>query len=223
MRDWLPSVFQAVEPYYTPVDIERGQIWFSQMLGELAESRIGIFCITPDALKSQWVLFEAGAIGVDATSAEDSRVCALLFGTTTADVKEGPFAQYQASEFNQESMRKLLASLNTQGQPKGTYALAPEVLAASFGRAWNELDERIGHIMSEHAGEGANLGAPDTAEFDAATSYRELSEILLSEMQAQGQSLRDVTDRVESIDQSGEKAVVELVALRVSLNRLPGS
>ena len=32
--EWLPSVLQAIQPYYTPDDIEKGQRWLLDISGE---------------------------------------------------------------------------------------------------------------------------------------------------------------------------------------------
>ena len=61
-RNWIPSVLQVIKPYFTPNDIEKGARWSSDIAGELEESKVGIFCLTRDNIKSQWMMFEAGAI-----------------------------------------------------------------------------------------------------------------------------------------------------------------
>jgi len=59
IRKWIPSVLQAVRPYFTPNDIEKGARWSSHIATELQDSRIGIFCLTQENLNSAWMMFEA--------------------------------------------------------------------------------------------------------------------------------------------------------------------
>ena len=43
-------------------DIEKGARWENEISLRLAESDLGIICLTPDNLEEPWVLFEAGAL-----------------------------------------------------------------------------------------------------------------------------------------------------------------
>ena len=62
LRDWLPGVLQAVKPYFTPNDIEKGTRWSGEIAGELEKASFGLFCLTRDNINSPWMMFEAGAL-----------------------------------------------------------------------------------------------------------------------------------------------------------------
>ena len=62
LKEWIPDVLQAVQCYFTPEDIQKGDRWSSEIAKELEESMFGIFCVTPENLNSGWMHFEAGAI-----------------------------------------------------------------------------------------------------------------------------------------------------------------
>jgi hypothetical protein len=48
LRDWLPSVLQAIEPYGSSKDIDKGARWNTDISKELEDSSFGILCITPE-------------------------------------------------------------------------------------------------------------------------------------------------------------------------------
>lgn len=62
LHSWLPRVLQAVEPWTSFDNIERGARWAPELAQVLEETRFGILCLTPENLLSPWLLFEAGAL-----------------------------------------------------------------------------------------------------------------------------------------------------------------
>lgn len=77
MRNWLPSVLQAVRPYFSPDDVSKGSRWSSEIAKELEASRVALLFITPENPDAPWLVFEAGALS---TNLDRSKVCPLLFG-----------------------------------------------------------------------------------------------------------------------------------------------
>ena len=76
IREWIPNVIQAVSPYFTPSDIEKGTRWSNDIAKELESSSIGILCITRENIRAPWIMFEAGALS---KSLEKTHVCPILF------------------------------------------------------------------------------------------------------------------------------------------------
>src|SRR5262245_16863671 len=76
-RQWLPTVLQAVKPYFSPDDISKGARWDGEISGELAASQIGLLIITLENREAPWLIFEAGALSKNLTK---SKVVPLLFG-----------------------------------------------------------------------------------------------------------------------------------------------
>ena len=68
-------VIQAVKPWMSERDIEKGQAWFNKLIKALVSVKQGIICLTPESLSEPWVLFETGIIfkGLD-----ESRVWTYL-------------------------------------------------------------------------------------------------------------------------------------------------
>tara|TARA_B100000745_G_scaffold172750_2_gene113219 strand:- start:689 stop:1606 length:918 start_codon:yes stop_codon:yes gene_type:complete len=142
IREWIPCVIQAVKPYFTPEDINKGQRWGAEISGKLEASKVGIIVLTPSNLEAPWLMFEAGALS---KSVETSRVCPLLFGVTPAEVK-GPLVQFQCSIFNETEALKLLRSINSE---LGTEKLEEKTLSATFEVFWPKLASKIESITHE--------------------------------------------------------------------------
>ena len=143
LRDWLPAVLQAVRPYFTPDDVEKGARWIPEIAQELELSEVGIMCLTRESLSSSWVMFEAGAL---AKMLDKSRVCPLLFGIESSDVK-GPLVQFQATPFSKTEVRKLVRTLN---ELCGEHKLADNVRESVFNKWWPELESSVSEIMKKH-------------------------------------------------------------------------
>ena len=93
LRDWLPSVIQALEPYVSS-DIDKGARWMADISGELENSSFGILCVTKDNIHAPWLNFEAGALS---KFAKQDRAAPFLFGVDVSEIREGPLSQFQAS------------------------------------------------------------------------------------------------------------------------------
>lgn len=137
LRRWLPSVLQAVRPYFSPDDVAKGSRWSSEIAKELEASRVGILVITPENQEAPWLLFEAGAL---AKNLERSKVCPLLFGGMEATDVKGPLVQFQAAQFSQDEMKRVMKMINGE---LAEAALAPDVLENVFDMWWPQLQEQV--------------------------------------------------------------------------------
>lgn len=137
LRRWLPSVLQAVRPYFSPDDVAKGSRWSSDIAKELEASRVGILVITPENQEAPWLLFEAGAL---AKNLERSKVCPLLFGGMEPTDVKGPLVQFQAAQFSQDEMKRVMKMINGE---LAEAALAPDVLENVFEMWWPRLEEEV--------------------------------------------------------------------------------
>jgi hypothetical protein len=161
---WLPDVIQSVRPYFTPDDVIKGTRWETEVATVLDKSNIGLLILTPEALKSPWVLFEAGAL---TKVIEKSRVCPLLFGIEPTDVI-GPLAFLQGAKFNKEEIKRVMKMINASLDEQG---LNNDILDRSFNRCWPDLDSAVTKIL-----EGSTKDAKVTKRSDRDI----LEEILLN-------------------------------------------
>lgn len=115
LRRWLPSVLQAVRPYFSPDDVAKGARWSSEIAKELEASAIGILVVSPENQDAPWLLFEAGAL---AKNLERSKVCPLLFGGIEPTDVKGP-----SSSFNLRSSRRTRLGWRLMKTATGKHAL----------------------------------------------------------------------------------------------------
>ena len=139
-RSWLPSVIQALNPYFTPKDIDKGQRWSQDIAGKLNDSLFGIILVTKENIHAPWILFEAGALSKNVGA---SHLCPVLLDLKPTDLS-GPLAQFQASKFDKEDIRKLLGSINTA---LGEKQLQENTLYTVFDKWWPDLELEIQEIL----------------------------------------------------------------------------
>lgn len=142
-RDWLPSVIQAIQPYVSSEDIDKGARWVSDIAKELEQSSFGILCVTQENLDAPWLNFEAGALS---KSIDKSRVCPFLFGLKRSDITTGPLLQFQSTLFERGDVSKLLHSLNMVGESP---CLDEARLESIFEVWWPKLQEALTHLAGE--------------------------------------------------------------------------
>lgn len=138
LRYWLPKVIQAIEPWMSANDIEKGARWRTELGDRLGQSSFGIICLTPENLESPWLHFEAGALSKQQPGA---RVCTYLFDLEPDAVAE-PLAQFQTTRFHFEDTRSLIHTLNRSQQVK----LAESEIDEAFDVWWPRLYERLSTI-----------------------------------------------------------------------------
>ena len=137
LRTQLPCIIQAVKPFVSSEDIEKGAAWFQQIGSELEKSDFGILCLTNTNQNSKWVQFEAGALAGKFTKA---RIAPLLIDTTPTSIKP-PLSQFQLTDINnKEDFFKLILSINAC---LAENALAQETLQEIFNNWWNPFSQKV--------------------------------------------------------------------------------
>jgi TIR domain len=109
LREWLPSVLQAAEPYVSSEDIEKGARWSAEIAQQLNDTAFGIICVTKDNFGSPWINFEAGALS---KSVDTSHVSPFLLDMRPTDLV-GPLSQFQVTLPELEDVIRLLRSINS--------------------------------------------------------------------------------------------------------------
>jgi len=136
LREYLPQIIQAIKPWMSEEDINKGARWRSELTTELDKTSFGIFCLTKENLTAPWLLFEAGAVS---KKVEESFVCTYLIGLTPGDVPE-PLSQFHATVANKEDTRKLLLTINKALKED---ALKEDQLSKNFEKWWPDLQEKL--------------------------------------------------------------------------------
>jgi hypothetical protein len=136
-HDWLPFVIQAVKPFISTGDIDKGKRWSDVLSTELNETGYGIMVITPDNFDKPWLHFEAGAIS---KSVDKAYVSPFLFNIEPSRLV-GPLQQFQATINDRDDILRLLGSINSR--LPDDRQLSFEVLNREFELLWPDLKKKL--------------------------------------------------------------------------------
>lgn len=133
-------VIQAIKPWFSTVDIDKGEAWLTAIQTSLSESKgMGVFCMTPDNVSAPWLAFEAGALA----SQDRGRVATFLHGVDASAIKP-PISLFQATNaIEREDVFNLLRNLNGRLESP----LDAGLLQRTFDANWNDLQTRLSAIL----------------------------------------------------------------------------
>ena len=140
LRVWLKDVIQAVDPWISGSNIEKGTRGGLEITKELEGPLVGIFCLTRENFSSPWLLFEAGAISKHRAA---GHVCTYLIGLTSNDVEE-PLSQFQHTRADKEDTLQLLQTINSLLD----IPLEVDLLERVFDQKCPELEQVIENLPS---------------------------------------------------------------------------
>jgi hypothetical protein len=139
LREWLPRVIQAIEPWMSDSDADKGIRWEQRIGLELEQTRFGIFCLTPENLDSRWLNFEAGAI---AKTVDKTYVCTYLLELKPTDI-EGPLSHFNHTKTEKEDTRRLIHTVNRALESQ---ALDEKIVNDSFELFWPRLEMQFNQL-----------------------------------------------------------------------------
>jgi hypothetical protein len=131
LRKWLPETIPGITFFHSE-DIPKGANWHGALVEALRDCGVGIFCVTPEALRSPWLQFEAGAM---AQHGDRPTLLTYLYGV---DELTGPLGHFQATRFDRADTRRLagdLAALLGAGDP--------EAARARLDDAWPAFEAQV--------------------------------------------------------------------------------
>lgn len=140
LDDWIQCVIQAVDPWLSSKDIDRGSLWFSEISDQLANTSIGIVCLTKQNKDKPWILFESGAL---AKGLSANRVCTFLIDLDTSDI-ENPLAQFNHTFPDKESIWTLVRTINSA---LGEGKLKETILSKVFETYFPQFEKRFKEIL----------------------------------------------------------------------------
>jgi hypothetical protein len=137
LREWLPSVIQAIEPWMSADDIDAGARWNVAINSELKEGSFGIICLTKSNQTAPWIMFEAGAL---AKAIDGTHVVPYLIDLPRSDiVRNSPLTQFQAKQADDEGTWQIIKAIN-KSMPN---PLLDEQLRRTFDKWWPELGNAL--------------------------------------------------------------------------------
>lgn len=141
LDDWIQCVIQAVNPWMSSKDIDRGALWFTEITDQLANTSIGIVCLTKENRNKPWILFESGALAKGLTS---NRVCTFLIDLAPTDL-ENPLAQFNHTFPIRDSVWELVRTINLTLKEN---ALKESVLSKVFDTYWVQFETDFKEIIA---------------------------------------------------------------------------
>jgi len=144
LREWLPDVVNAVEPWMSSEDIDKGAAGLPAIAAQLSESRFGIVCLTRDNQDRAWINYEAGALS-KSVGDDPSRVATLLVDFCSPSDVTGPLSQFQATRLELGDMIRLAQSLNRLLDAPRT----GESVARVVQGLWPAFEERVGGVLAQ--------------------------------------------------------------------------
>jgi hypothetical protein len=132
LREWLPSVVQAVKPWMSEKDIAKGSLSMAELGRALEGTSFGIVVLSAANQHSPWINFEAGAIS---KSVGQAKVVPLLLDLAKTDVV-GPISQFQAVDAGEKpEVLALLDAVNAELPDP----LSPQHLAKFLDHVWDDF------------------------------------------------------------------------------------
>jgi len=139
LREWLPNVIQAIEPWMSAEDIDKGARWASDLASQLESIQFGVICLTSDCMVAPWILFEAGALS---KTLDKAYVCPYLFDISPADLA-GPLVQFNAAKADKDDTKRLI---NTINKACGDKSIPQDRVDKAFEVWWPRLGEKLENI-----------------------------------------------------------------------------
>jgi len=189
-NDWLPSVLQSVIPWISSEHIVKGASWLSEIKEAISASNgMGVFFLTPEALHSSWMLFEAGGVA----ALGDKRVCTVLVDLDSEAVAgAAPWNTFQGTRLDRNDLFKLVKDINARLETP----LAAQVLEKVFDRAWPELDGQLNSALAGAQAEPAGPAKRGTEEPGA----------LAGRVESMSQAMQGVEARLGRLEEETQKA-----------------
>lgn len=96
--------------------IEFGTEWYREIMGKIKDATDVVALLTANSVDRPWILYEAGV----AKGNLDKQVFGVVVGITFEQATQGPFAQFQNSGDDEDSLTKLVVQLikrNPEAEP----------------------------------------------------------------------------------------------------------
>lgn len=210
MKQWVSQVFQGSLVFMSDEDIKAGTNWSERIKKELADTTVGIVCMTPENQDAKWINYEMGALSKEVTDG-GSRVIPLLIGfASTAEVGQ-PAASLNMVMLGQAGFKRIATSLNDISAVKR----ADADLELVSDMWWDKLGPQM-EQAAEVAPE-AEPTPPDEAEMvkeilDSVRALRRSDEMLRSPrmLRHSGRVERNLAGEIITIDEDQYRRQLEM-------------
>lgn len=155
--EWLPTVLQNINVFYSPDDIRKGEFWTSRVREELKSNITGILFLTKSNRNNPWILFESGAL---ANGIGKGKIFPILFDFEIGELIN-PLALFNATKFDKEDIRKLIHTINSDF---GEIAVQEERVNKIFEKFWIDLEKEIIEILKTDISKNESILPPKESE-----------------------------------------------------------
>lgn len=142
LDEWLPQVIQSIKPFFSSEGIRKGASWPQEIGTHLESTNFGILCLTPDNLKAEWLLFEAGALS---KNGKNAHVVPLITSRMQPSDLTPPLSLFQVARTTKTDVQRMVETMNVA---LGDVGLAPPVLSRSFDKWWPHLEQKFAEIAA---------------------------------------------------------------------------
>lgn len=141
LKPWLEQVLPVTDVWLSSEDIDKGTIWFTEILNELSNCHCGVICITKENHLAPWIHFEAGGM---IKGLGKSKVATILLDIDYGELKQ-PLNQFNGLRPNRVGVFHLVKSFNKVSDRP----IKEHVLERSFEKFWSELDDGYKEIFPD--------------------------------------------------------------------------
>ena len=175
MREWIPSIIQAVKPFMSTQDIRKGQRWATEIGVRLADADFAILCLTPANLNSRWIHYEAGAV----SRMEGCGVSALLLDVSVTQI-EFPLQQFQHTRLTKRDLWQLVQDLNERCKTPLDGARLRKAFERNYPDVETEVEKLRATLAQEQGGQVAPGRSTEAILTDLLTVQQGMEEKLAS-------------------------------------------
>lgn len=154
-RDWLKPCLQAVDPWMSETDIEKGKQFTQELSTQLSNANFGLVCLTSENVNAPWINFESGAL----SKLDKSYLWTFLYDLEQNQI-EGPLASFQHTKNSKEDIGNLLSVMNSVAGTK----LEKQQLEQVFNALWPDLEKRLKAIPASSSTPLSKRKVPDMIE-----------------------------------------------------------
>jgi hypothetical protein len=140
-KPWLEQVLPGTDVWLSSEDIDKGTIWFTEIINELEKCHCGVLCITKGNYLAPWIHFEAGAM---IKGLGKSRIATILLDLDYGELKQ-PLNQFNGLRLDRVGARHLVKSFNKVSERP----IREAIVERSFEAFWPELKEAYTRLFPE--------------------------------------------------------------------------
>jgi len=132
LKPWLEQVLPGTDVWLSSEDIDKGTIWFTEIIEGLGRCHCGVICVTRENHLAPWIHFEAGGM---VKGLGKSRVATILLDIDYRELEQ-PLNQFNGLRLNHEGAWHLVKSFNKLSDRP----IKDHVLERTFEKFWPDLD-----------------------------------------------------------------------------------